>query len=564
MLTIFLVEQAQKYLSELPTMMLCRLVLSLVKTNVAKHEKISLSFYQNLATKYRMLQRILFGFPSLLTVESCVGLLSRMTNNPYFVQFGGSQMGSSRTRQTPHHSLTFGETTNYGVSSNRGNSVLSGRQTGILSRRNSYNSIRRTSLSSISSSGSTAVGGGGVAVQNPEVLLRQYRLFIESSCGSLKKRLDQYEEPIFLRLRYRCRNIFLQELMSHMIGSFDEFKRVYNMECYQFSGIFSTSNGQREKSEFYLTPRALIVVRVMNRQTHEFEFRSIEEIVVATSDPDALVLTVEKKLKYLYSDQADEIVQKLKSLAGAIGIRLRSSTVGQLPKQQTKVLIDQERLDSFSWLDVQKRTGRHGSTRHRRKKVCVIDGNVREVDSTSDKLYSLRALRRVVTPRPERENNETVVALEFSDGSRLVYIPSDPDAFLGVLYDGYRFVNNWGVSFGSEFSKINPRMTPRALLTDELERYFYLNHEGLYVPSHAELTKEIEKANDEGLAATSATDKVMFAFENMTMNARADDFSGKTLQARLAQLSFGSVLHGMSILVSGLQLLRTCSFWQHN
>lgn len=532
-------------------MMLCRLVLLLVKTDVTKHEKLTLSFYQNLATKYRMLQRILFGFPSLLTVESCVGLLSRMTNNPYFAQFGGSQLGSSRTRQVPHHSLTFGETTNYGVASNRGTNVLSGRQTGILSRRNSYNSIRRTSLSSISSSGSTA-GGGGVAVQNPEVLLRQYRLFIESSCGSLKKRLDQYEEPIFLRLRYRCRNVFLQELMSHMIGSFEEFKRVYNMECYQFSGIFSTSNGQREKCDVYLTPRALIIVCVMNRETHEFEFRSIEEIVEATSDPDALVLTVDKKLKYLYSDQAKVIVQKLKNLAGAIGIRLRSSTVDQLPKQQIKVLIDQDSLDSFSWLDVQKRTGRHGSTRHRRKKVCVIDGNIREVDSTSDKLYSLRSLRRVITPRPERENNETVIALEFSDGSRLVYIPSDLDAFLGVLYDGYRFVNNWGVSFGSEFSKINPRMTPRALLTDELERYFYLNHEGLYVPFHAELSKEIEKAKDEGLAATSATDKVMFAFENMNMNARADDFSGKTLQTRLSQLSFGSILRGMSILVSGL------------
>lgn len=528
-------------------MMLCRLVLSMVNTSAAKQEKLSLKFYQTLATKYRMLQRILFGFPSLITVESCVGLLSRMTNNPYFAQFGGSHLGSSRRQQVPHDSLTFGENMNYGIGSNRGNNVLSGRQNGILSRRNSYSSIRRNSLTSISSSGSTSGGGGGgVAVQNPEVLLRQYRLFLESSCGSLKKRLDQYDEPIFLRLRYRCRNVFLQELMSHMLGNFDDFKRVYNVECYQFSGIFSTSNGQREKSDLYLTPRALIIVRVMNRQTHEYEFRSIEEITVATSVPDALVLSVKKKLKYVYSEQSKAILQKLKDLAGAIGIHVPSATRDELPKQLTKKLIDQDSLDSFIWLDVQKRTGRHGSSRYRRKKVCVVDGHIREVDSTSEKLYPLKSLRRVVTPRPERESMESVVALEFSDGSRLVYAPSDPEAFLGVLYDGYRFANNWGVSFGCDFSKINVRMTPRALLTDDLERYYYLNHEGLYIPAHGELTKEIEKSKGDGLAVT---DKVMFAFENMNRNVRADDFSGKPQQSRLSQLSFGPILRGMAKLV---------------
>uniref|UniRef100_K3WRG4 DnaJ homologue subfamily C GRV2/DNAJC13 N-terminal domain-containing protein n=1 Tax=Globisporangium ultimum (strain ATCC 200006 / CBS 805.95 / DAOM BR144) TaxID=431595 RepID=K3WRG4_GLOUD len=536
-----------KYLSELPTMMLSQLVLSLVKTNVAKHEKLSLNFYQNLATKYRMLQRILFGFPSLITVESCVGLLSRMTNNPYFAQFGGSHLGSSRRQQVPHHSLTFGENMNYGISSNRGNNVLSGRQNGILSRRNSYNSIRRNSLTSISSNGSTnGGGGGGVAVQNPEVLLRQYRLFIESSCGSLKKKSDEYDDPVFLRLRYRCRNVFLQELMSHMLGNFDDFKRVYHVECYQFSGILSTSNGQREKCDFYLTPRALIIVRVMNRQTHEYEFRSIEEITTASGAPDSFVLSIKKKMKYLISEQSKVIIQKIKDLAGAIGIHISSVTCDQLPQQQMRRLIDQDSLDSFTWLDVQKRTSRYGSSRYRRKKVCIVDGNIREVDSTSEKVYPLNSLRRVVTPRREIESMEAIVALDFSDGSRVVYALSDPDAFLGVLYDGYRFANNWGVSLGCEFSKINVRMTPRALLLDDQERFYYLNHEGLYIPAHGELTKEIENSKDDGLAVP---DKIMFALENMNMNVRADDFSGKAQQSRVSQLSFGSIMRGMTKLL---------------
>lgn len=544
--------QTQKYMPELPTMMLCRIVLALMTSDSVKHEKLTLTFYQNLATKYRMVQRILFGFPSLLTVEACVGLLSRMTNNPYFAKFGGSQLGSSRTRQVPYLSLTFGETMHFGgggggTASGRGTTVLSGRQPGILSRRNSYSSIRRTSVSSISSNGSA--NGSGVAVKNPEVLLRQYRLFVESPCGSQKKRLDQYSEPLFLRLRYRCRNTFLQEIMSHMVGSFEEGKRVYNMECYQFSGIFGTSSGQREKSEIYLTPRALVVVRTMNRQTHEFEFRSIEEVVEATSVPDAVVLTMKKKLKYLYSEHARVIVQKMKDLAGAIGVRIKSVRQEQLPQQQVKVLLDQTRLDAYTWLDVRKRTERHGPNRYRPKKVCVVDGTIREVDSTSDKTYALRSLRRVVVPRASVDDTDAVVALEFSDGSRVVYAPSNLDTFLGVVYDGFRFVNNWGVSFSREFSKINTRLTTRALLKDDLERYFYLNHDGLYVPAHAQLATEIENAKDEGLAATSATDKVMFGFEYMTINVRADDFTGKTLQTRVAQLSFGSVLRGISILV---------------
>ncbi|RLN91634.1 hypothetical protein BBJ28_00008078 [Nothophytophthora sp. Chile5] len=531
-------------------MKLCQFVLLLVKTNVEKQRKLSETLYQHLATKYRMMLRILFGFPGLATVEACVGILSRMTKNPVFLHFGN--MGSplrSRDGQIPRYTLSFGETLNFGAGSQRGGTMLSAHQSSYSSRRNNYSSGRH----SLSSSGSSSSGGasaGMVAVQNPEILLRQYRLFFEAACGALKMGIDQYDDPVFLRLRYRCRNVFLQELMSHLVGNFDEFKRVYSVDCFQFSGFMGTPDGQRDKSTFYLTPRALIAVRVLNRHTHEFEFRSIEGVTQAAAFPDAFVVTVKGKLKYVYSDQTNEIMEKMKALAGVIGIHIRCTMEDSLPKQPVDKPLDHLGFESSDLLDVQRRTGRHGFTRLRKKKLCFVDGTIQEITSCSKKTYELKNLRRVVIPKLENDATQAVVALEFCDCTRVVYVPYDIEKFLGVLYDGYRHVKNFDVSLTREFPKLNPRMTPRALLKDEHERFLYLNHDGLYISAHGYLEKELELMNGEGVSVTSSTNKITFALESLNMNVELGDFAGKPMRGRLEKLSFGSLLRGMNALVS--------------
>lgn len=548
LLSLFDEDQTGSFMSDLPTMKLCQFVFLLVKANVEKQRKLSETLYQHLATKYRMLLRILFSFPGLATVEACVGILSRMTKNPAFLHFGN--MGSplrSNDGQIPRQTLIFGETLNFGPSSQRGTAVAPVRSSTFSSRRNIFASSRNT----FSSSGSSSSGGSGngVVVQNPEILLRQYRQFLEAACGSLKMGIDQYDDPVFLRLRYRCRNIFLQELMSHLVGNFDEFKRSYSVECFQFSGFIGMKDGQREKTTLYLTPRALISVQLLSRYTHEFEYRSIEGITQATAYPDAFVITTKKKPKYIYSDSSNEIVDKIKSLAGIIGIHLRSTTRDKLPKPLTEKQLNHGPFESNDVFDVQKRTGRHGSTRLRKKKLCFIDGSIIEVAGNSKKLYDLRNLRRVVIPGVESGDTQAVVALEFSDSSRAVYVPYDIDKFLAALYDGYRYVNNFDVSLSREFPKLNPKMSPRALLKDEHERFLYLNQDGLYVPAHAALEKEIEGMNGEGVSVTSATNRVTFALESLNMNVEVEDFAGKTMKGRLEKLGFGALLRGMNVLL---------------
>ncbi|KAL3660033.1 hypothetical protein V7S43_014957 [Phytophthora oleae] len=535
------------FLSDLPTMKLCQFILLLVKANVEKQRKLSETLYQYLATKYRMMLRILFSFPALATVEACVGILSRMTKNPAFLHFGN--MGSplrSNDGKIPRQSLSFGETLNFGPGSQRG-APLS-RPPLYSSRRNNYASSRNNTFSSSgsSSSGGSSLPANVVVVQNPEVLLRQYRQFLEAACGSLKMGIDQYDDSVFLRLRYRCRNIFLQELMSHLVGNFEEFKRVYSVDCSHFSGFIGTTDGQREKTKYYLTPRALIAVRIVTKHTHEFEFRAIEEVTQATSIPDAFIITVKSKLKFIYSDQSNDIVEKMKALAGVIGIHLRFKVRDKLPKQQAERPLDQSAFQSNDSFDVQRRTGRHGSTHLRKKKLCFFDGTIEEFTTSSKKTYDLRNLRRVVVPGLESDETQAVVALEFLNSSRVVYVPYDIDKFLAALYDGYRYVENYDVSLSREFSNLNPRMSPRALLKDEHERFLYLNHDGLYIPAHVTLEKEIETMSGEDVSITSATSRVTFALESLNMNVEIEEFSGKSMRGRLEKLSFNSLLRGIN------------------
>jgi len=529
-------------------MKLCQFILLLVKANVEKQKKLSETLYQHLATKYRMLLRILFSFPGLATVEACVGILSRMTNNPAFLHFGnvGSPLRSN-DGQIPRRTLTFCETQNF---SQGGATALSSRPPIYSSRKNNFASSRSTfSSSGSSSSGNVSGAANVVTVANPEVLLRQYRQFVEAACGSLKMGIDQYDDPVFLRLRYRCRNIFLQELMSHLVGTFEEFKRVYSVDCCQFSGFIGTTDGQREKTNFYLTPRALIAVRVLGKHTHEFEYRTIEEITQAASIPDALIITAKKKLKFIYSDQSSDIVEKMKSLAGVIGIHLQFKTRDKLPQQPVEKPLDHGALESTDVFDVQRRTGRHGSTRLRKKKLCFVDGTIQELTNCTLKTYDLANLRRVVIPGLESDATQAVVALEFSDCSRVVYVPYDLDKFLAALYDGYRYAENFDVSLSREFPKLNPRMSPRTMLKDEHERFLYLNHDGFYVPAHCVLEKEIEMMNSEGVSITSATNRVTFALESLNMNVEMEDFAGKSMRGRLEKLPFSSLLRGIHNLV---------------
>ncbi|OWZ17839.1 hypothetical protein PHMEG_0008166, partial [Phytophthora megakarya] len=539
------------FLSDLPTMKLCQFILLLVKTNIEKQKKLSETLYQHLATKYRMMLRILFSFPGLATVEACVGILSRMTKNPAFLHFGN--MGSplrSNDGKVPRQTLSFGETLNFGPGSQRGAvAPMSSRPPlhAYSSRRNNFASSRNNTFSSSeASSDFSGVPATVVVVQNPEVLLRQYRQFLEAACGSLKMGIDQYDDPVFLRLRYRCRNIFLQELMSHLVGNFEEFERVYSVDCCQFSGFIGTTDGQREKTKFYLTPRALIAVRIVTKHTHEFEYRSIEEITQAKTIPDAFILTVKSKLKFIYSEQCREIVDKMKALAGVIGIHLRSKTRDRLPKQPMENQLDQSAFQSNDLFDVQRRTGRHGSTHLRKIKLCFVDGTIEEFTNCSKKVYDLKNLRRVVVPGLDSDRTQAVVALEFSDCSRAVYVPYDIEKFLAALYDGYRFVENYDVSLSRDFPNLNPRMSPRALLKDEHERFLYLNHDGLYIPAHVVLEKEIEMMNGEGMSITSATNRVAFALESLNMNVEMEDFAGKTMRGRLEKLSFSSLLRGIN------------------
>ncbi|KAE9021348.1 hypothetical protein PF011_g4983 [Phytophthora fragariae] len=517
-------SHTESFLSDLPTMKLCQFILLLVKANVEKQRKLSETLYQHLATKYRMMLRILFSFPGLATVEACVGIVSRMTKNPAFLHFGN--MGSplrSNDGQVPRQTLSFGKTLNFGPSSQRGAPVLSSRPNIYSSRRNIFSSSRNNTLSSAgsSSSGATGTGSNVIVVQNPEVLLRQYRQFLEAACGALKMGIDQYDDPVFLRLRYRCRNTFLQELMSHLVGNFEEFKRVYSVDCCQFSGFIGTADGQREKTNFYLTPRALIAVQVVERHTHEIEYRTIEEVTQATAIPDAFILTAKKKLKFVYSDQSSDIVEKMRALAGVIGIHLRFTTRDKLPKQHAKTPMDHSAFQSNDLFDVQRRTGRHGSTHLRKKKLCFVDGTIEEFSNSSKKTYDLKNLRRVVIPGLKSDDTQAMVALEFSDCSRVVYVPYDMEKFLAALYDGYRYVDNFDVSLSREFPKLNPRMSPRALLKDEHERFLYLNHDGLYIPAHTVLEKEIETMGGEG----------------------------KLMRGRLEKLSYGSLLRGINNLL---------------
>lgn len=542
--------QTDAFLSELPTMKLCQFLVLLVKTNAEKQLELSEALYQNLATKYRMLLRILFSFPALYTVEACVSILNRMTKTPVFLNYGNSDSPLRyNDEKVPRRSLSFGETLNFRPESYRG-APLAPRSRPFL-----YSSRRASSRNNtILSSGSSASGSAGnlanmINVQNPKVLLRQYRQFLEAAFGHLKMGLDQYDDPVFLRLRYRCRNVFLQELISHLAGNFEVFRRVYSVDCCQFSGYIGTVDGQREQSQFFLTPRALIAVRIKTKYTKEFEYRMIEEITEATAIPEAFMLLRKSRLHFIYSDHKYEIINGMRALAGYIGIHLCLNSQSLLPTQQMEQQFDQSALESNEYFDVQRPTGRNGFTHLRKKKLCFVNGTIIEFTSGFNKVYELKKLRRIVVPRLEGNVVQGVVVLEFADSCRVAYVPYDFDKFQAALYDGYNYVGNYNVSLSREFTNLNPRMSPKALLKVKQEKLLYLNQDGLYIPAHAALERKIEKFCGEGVTIRSVLIKIIFSFESLNMNVEVEDFTDKSMRGRLEKLSFSSLLQGFNILL---------------
>uniref|UniRef100_M4BAL4 DnaJ homologue subfamily C GRV2/DNAJC13 N-terminal domain-containing protein n=1 Tax=Hyaloperonospora arabidopsidis (strain Emoy2) TaxID=559515 RepID=M4BAL4_HYAAE len=549
------------FLSDLPTMKLCQLILLLVEDNDEKQPELVETLHQHLATKYRMLLRVLFSFPGLATVEACVGILSKMSKSVSCLQLGNVGLPVRSNGGKIQQALSFGP-----GSHRQAVAPQSNRPPTFSSRRNTYAANRSNTFSSSASSsgGLSGAPASVLVVQNPAVLLRQYRQFFEAAWGSLQTRLDQYDDPKCLRLRYRCRNTFLQELMSYLAGNFEEFKRVYKVDCYQFSGFIGTADGQRERTRFYLTPRGLISVRTASRHTQEFEYRSIKEIIEATTILDAFILIVKGKLKFIYSDESVKIVEKMKTLAGVVGIHLRVRTQEKLPKPPVEKPLDLSKFQSNDLFDVQRLTGRLGSTNLRKRKVCFVDGTIEEFTNCSKKVYDLKMLRRVVVPGSGGDDAQAVVVLEFLDCSRVTYVPYDTEKFLAAVYDGYRCVDNYNVSLSREFSSLNPRMSTRMLLRDEHERFLYCNHDGLYIPAHATLEKEFEMMNGEGVSIASATNRVAFALENLNMNVETCDFTKQFMRGRLEKLSFSHLLGGINNMVSRTELCYAMRELTHN
>jgi hypothetical protein len=553
-------------------MKLVQFVLLLVTTNPERQLELSKTLHEQLARRARMLHRILFGFPGLTTVEACVGILGRMTSSPSSVHFQGdtteasasaassaSALLAARAMEAPPLSMGFGEHLIFEPEQGRqhGSSTHVSRRA-LVARLGTVRSTRMV-MSSRSSISNTSEAGG-IAVQNPEVLLRQYRLFLESSTGPKKQAMDLYKEPIYLRLRYRCRNVFLQELMSHLAGSFDDFKRVFAVECVQFSGFLGKTSGQREKSDLYLTPRALVAVRLVNRNTHEFEFRSIQRLCVPSEPRDAFCIIVKGKHLYVYSESRTQMLEKMRELAGVVGIRLIFEETAQLPKptaearRRSSSAPTLDGWDPRSIVNVVKRSGRHGFFRFRKKQIGVMNGMLLEadLDKHTEKSYSLKELRRLVcVPSPHTDHHELpiMIALDFADGNRIAYLSNDDASLLANLYDCCLYCQNAWVTLSPAFTRVNPRLTARSLVRRDDERAVVLNKAGMFVSMFREISKDFEKLSVDGAAITSALfEKVLFGLENLNYNVEEDDFRS-TADGKIALLSFRTMFQGLAAMV---------------
>ncbi|DAZ99237.1 TPA: hypothetical protein N0F65_008104 [Lagenidium giganteum] len=508
--------QTRGFLSELPTMKLCQLVFSLVRTNIDSQTRLSQELYERLATKYRMVLRILFSFPGLGTVEASVGILSRMTKNPSLLYFSDEMEDA----QSSHNmSKLFGGNIN-----------------GALR-------LRHT-VSSVSSMASTIQGGVEILL-NPELLLRQYRFFVESPCGPNRRSVTSYHDSIYLRLRYRCRNIFLQDLLGLATSKFEDFKRVFTIRCFEFSGFLGKENGQREKSDIIVGPRAARIVRSINRHAHEIEYSSVEQIVRASYLPDAFTIRTNGKLKHVYSDQVDEIIRRMKELAGLIGIDLRVVEVDNPPRQAKRPLDSSKQPDGNREFTVTKMCFKVGILRLKQKTLVIGDDRISEVGEYSTKTHLLRDLRLLSVLGQNVESELTQIGLEFRDGTRTVFGTDQATLLVSVIYDGCRLTRNWNVSLARTLQKTSPRLAFRALLNDDYERFHYLNHDGFVAPAYVELVGDIEKLNGEAIVASASMERVMFTFDNLITNVDVEDFSVKSLESKLPTMQFENILRCM-------------------
>ncbi|TMW68317.1 hypothetical protein Poli38472_005785 [Pythium oligandrum] len=531
-----------RYLSDLPTMMLCEFVLHMVVTSSGKQQAALKPFLDQLSRKYPMLLRILYGFPGLATVDACIGIFSRLKGNAISANPDEDHPEQPKVDHAPPMSLRYGEQLTYGskiLTRNPSRRALSSR----------YRSVHRSDEST------TTINGAKVVVRSPEVLIDQYRVFVETPCGPSQQPIGEYSDVDLLRLRFRCRSVFLQELMSHLVGSFDEVKHVYGVDSHSFTGFLGNSSGQREKSELYLTPRALIGVRGTNGLTQEFEYRHISTIYLVSRREDLFAINVQGQVHYIYADSSHQIVENMRQLAGMIGVYLELEKVEHVPKQSHTLDANGVKPPSVSrrrtrLYEVTKRDGRQGAIRIK-KLVALVGGYLHELDSgqSHEKAFSLKELQRITVTTPNKQEDVLSITLDFGNGTRVTYLCGEAHRFLGELIDGANFVDNKWLTIAPSFSKLNPRLTARALLRSDQERSLYLNQDGFYVTSHKSLTQHVERMNAEPITETATMDKVMFSLENMNLNLQDEDFTPEILSRSLSQLSFGGLFQGLLVLL---------------
>ncbi|CAK4326232.1 unnamed protein product, partial [Aphanomyces euteiches] len=321
------------------------------------------------------------------------------------------------------------------------------------------------------------------SMENPERMIKQYHSFLMAQ-DSVQDLRNQ-NSPMALRLRYRYRAQFLQQWMHSLTGHFDLAIECLGLDAVKYEGSKMSQIGQ-VKSAIYVVPSGLVVITLNNKRSM-YDFGLLQENLVGymAEDPCGLVFSINGRHRIVYSFERSEIFDRMKALAGQLGIFLENDGLYLNNEIRTSKPTVEDLGEAFLTSFNVSRVDLSTDLR-KPKRLAMTSTSLVECDEhgSNVRTWNFAQVHQITRLQHHEERFE----IQFNSGKSMWYDSEDRDVILTTLLDacmhdkhGQTVSNAHEMCIGMHIAPTSliTSLLPRCILRSPDEHAFYFGSDGM-------------------------------------------------------------------------------------
>ncbi|KAH9101504.1 hypothetical protein AeMF1_021778 [Aphanomyces euteiches] len=321
------------------------------------------------------------------------------------------------------------------------------------------------------------------SMENPERMIKQYHSFLMAQ-DSVQDLRNQ-NSPMALRLRYRYRAQFLQQWMHSLTGHFDLAIECLGLDAVKYEGSKMSQIGQ-VKSAIYVVPSGLVVITLNNKRSM-YDFGLLQENLVGymAEDPCGLVFSINGRHRIVYSFERSEIFDRMKALAGQLGIFLENDGLYLNNEIRTSKPTVEDLGEAFLTSFNVSRVDLSTDLR-KPKRLAMTSTSLVECDEhgSNVRTWNFAQVHQITRLQHHEERFE----IQFNSGKSMWYDSEERDVILTTLLDscmhdkhGQTVSNAHEMCIGMHIAPTSliTSLLPRCILRSPDEHAFYFGSDGM-------------------------------------------------------------------------------------